>query len=373
MEKLIKELERICLPQSKIPIFIKNRLLDKNYRGLHFSQHNRWNLNMIIRILTELNNFTSSEDFMEILVGDDTGSYECSIDKYRKFVQNIKDTLNSGTLNTIKKNIFPDLARMGLIERFNKNFILINEQQKKQSVKFVRISKLGKKLLEKNADERLIIFSICIKRLMNGYFTKIFDILCESLEKVKAKFSPETWMLFLTGIDQIFSEKKYTLDNIKNYLIEYQKLNKFKKCAFITAIKNYCKECHANRKKYNLSKDLDRDWHNWKNEAQQIINILALTAHFEKDNNYNLFIRIGKGGVVDSEKNLGRSLIEKKKYMQMHEIEKKPGFNLHHIVPLEQADTAEQWKLIDCWENMIYIDAYSHSKIHHYKDKLFLN
>lgn len=50
-------------------------------------------------------------------------------------------------------------------------------------------------------------------------------------------------------------------------------------------------------------------------------------------------------------------------YFKKHNITKEKGFELHHIVPLCLATSRAEFQVIDKWENMVYIDAFSHAKI----------
>uniref|UniRef100_UPI000AC0B48F hypothetical protein n=1 Tax=Treponema endosymbiont of Eucomonympha sp. TaxID=1580831 RepID=UPI000AC0B48F len=60
---------------------------------------------------------------------------------------------------------------------------------------------------------------------------------------------------------------------------------------------------------------------------------------------------------------LPRSLDEKYQYFQNHSIQKATGFELHHVVPLAWSENIHQFKLLDKWLNMVYIDGFSHGKI----------
>ena len=42
---------------------------------------------------------------------------------------------------------------------------------------------------------------------------------------------------------------------------------------------------------------------------------------------------------------------------------KKEGFELHHVVPLCWAKNEIEFSTLDNWQNLVYIDAYSHAKI----------
>jgi hypothetical protein len=59
---------------------------------------------------------------------------------------------------------------------------------------------------------------------------------------------------------------------------------------------------------------------------------------------------------------LSRLSVEKCLYFKKHSL-KTLSFELHHIVPLSWAENLIQFKLLDEWRNMLYIDAYSHAKI----------
>src|SRR5690606_14289098 len=60
---------------------------------------------------------------------------------------------------------------------------------------------------------------------------------------------------------------------------------------------------------------------------------------------------------------LKRSYNEKSAYFSNHNVKKSIGFELHHIIPLLWARNSTEFFLLDKWENMLYIDAYSHSVI----------
>ncbi|MGH7239350.1 MAG: restriction endonuclease subunit R, partial [Candidatus Saccharimonadales bacterium] len=38
-------------------------------------------------------------------------------------------------------------------------------------------------------------------------------------------------------------------------------------------------------------------------------------------------------------------------------------FELHHIVPLSWSENIHHFRILDKWQNMVYIDAFSHAKI----------
>ena len=60
-----------------------------------------------------------------------------------------------------------------------------------------------------------------------------------------------------------------------------------------------------------------------------------------------------------------RSNTIKQEYFSNHSVEKDPIFELHHIVPFYFAKDIDSLKIIDAWQNLIYIDANSHKRLTH--------
>jgi len=66
---------------------------------------------------------------------------------------------------------------------------------------------------------------------------------------------------------------------------------------------------------------------------------------------------------------LNRSLDEKYQYFIRQQVQKTLGFELHHVVPLAWSENIYHFKMLDKWENMVYIDAFSHAKITQNKNR----
>jgi hypothetical protein len=85
-----------------------------------------------------------------------------------------------------------------------------------------------------------------------------------------------------------------------------------------------------------------------------------------------LVLRTGKDSFegIQTQKRLDRSLNEKYQYFVNHKIKTKiSGFELHHVVPLAWSESQNHFKLLDKWQNMVYIDAFSHAKITQNKNR----
>jgi two-component system OmpR family sensor kinase len=83
--------------------YIVDRINDNNYRGLHVSQHNRYDLDRLIEILTGIYNIVSYNEF-RIPLGDDTGENDAECNDYYEIVGQVKTISGVGTINSLKKN-----------------------------------------------------------------------------------------------------------------------------------------------------------------------------------------------------------------------------------------------------------------------------
>lgn len=138
-------------------------------------------------------------------------------------------------------------------------------------------------------------------------------------------------------------------------------MSKHQKKFLIYKIQKYC-----NPDNFSGNKTQKRDFHNWLNETQQIISLLSQMSYFEYDEEKRrLFIKIGKNGIYKDNAKLKRSIREKRNYFKEHGILKSDGFELHHIVPLCWAKNISEFQILDNWQNLVYIDAFSHAQITH--------
>ena len=124
-------------------------------------------------------------------------------------------------------------------------------------------------------------------------------------------------------------------------------------------IKAYC-----NPSNFSGDKTHKRDFYNWINETQQILTLLAQMAYFEWNRKeQRLYIRVGRESVYTNNVKLKRSLVQKQHYFTQHNVAKTKGFELHHVVPLCFAKTRNEFLILDDWQNLVYIDVYSHAQI----------
>ncbi|MDR2642099.1 MAG: hypothetical protein LBC74_04825 [Planctomycetaceae bacterium] len=112
-------------------------------------------------------------------------------------------------------------------------------------------------------------------------------------------------------------------------------------------------------KNYSGNKTKKRDFHNWKNKVEQVFSLIKQTIYFEQRKD-DIFPREFD---KTNNKRLIRSEYEKSLYFKNHKVQRTDGFELHHIVPLSWAENLIQFKLLDEWRNMLYIDGFNHAKI----------
>ena len=122
------------------------------------------------------------------------------------------------------------------------------------------------------------------------------------------------------------------------------------------------------------NKTEQRDYHNWINKTQQTFSLLKQTIYFEQVyhltfSHFNRLYYLGSENAPGEEfskrdvKRLNRSLQQKHNYFNKHSISKCRGFELNHVVALAWAESQHDFKMLDDWRNMIYIDGFTHAQI----------
>lgn len=140
----------------------------------------------------------------------------------------------------------------------------------------------------------------------------------------------------------------------------------------IKAIDNALQE-QLDPSKFDGDKPKKKDYHNWKNKADQMFKVLSQTTYFDK-NTGGCLVLTQKKGFNASETRLLRSYTEKKNYFREHSVKKLLGFELHHIVALGKSKSLHEFKALDSWKNMLYIDGQKHSELSQSGNKhIYLN
>ena len=341
-------------------LFLSKRILDPHYRGVQISQHNRYTVNDVITILEELykitgmNKLTIRNTDLKKRPSNTPEEY-----KYAEYTNNVAKKMERCTQDSLRKNLFVDLNRMGLIDRYDKNEDLV-EPYTKKGIRFVSLTQQGLELIKsKNSTfKRNFYYTKAIDTLSNGLAN---DLLNVAIMINDNRINIYEFMFFVSYTGKILNGHYYTKDEIVEFVKEYRSLSRFQRDEVISIVQEYC-----NPKNFAGNKTEKRDFHNWKNEAQQIFMLMDQTVILERGiGRYSdeLFVKVGDDAIFQDQEKLERSKRAKDEYFKNHNIVKKIGFELHHIIPLKKARSRLEFASLDVWENMVYIDGYTHGKI----------
>ena len=360
MERLNKNknsLEKIknINKKNKFLIYITKRVQRNDYRILHKSQHNRYSLGDVQTILASIYKVVCN-DFFKIPLGDWSNNYENKkklkeIYKiYIEILENIEKEMNRTTINSLKKNFFVEFSRLGFLERFDKNKNKL-DPLKRSAVHYVKLTDKGVQLVRtKSMSEKYNLFSQQVIIFFDPVISDILDALWnsnyrnDSIEFIEFQY-------ILSDTTKNSTEKIELLDS-------YRSLSKREKNKVLLLLKEYCDPNNFKGE----SKTNKRDFHNWKNETQQIMHLLNNTHYFNISKN-EFRLKSGEYSVFPEVLIKQRSSKVKEQYFEKHNLEKKENFELHHIVPISSAKNKEEIKLIDNFQNLIYLSKEKHKTI----------
>ncbi len=364
MLKSILEIEK----ENVFLEYIVKRIQSENYRGLHISQHNRYDLDYTETVVKTVYELTKG-NFFEIPRGDYStrkgAKQSYDINQYpifKKIVDIVKTETGKGTYNSIKKNFFVDFDRMGIIIRYDQNLEPIDNSKQRQVVYF---GKLSDKAISFVKTKVLLIkyrlYTDFLDNLFYSHFSNLADLIYSSDYK-ETQISIYEFMFIL-------SDENLSNDEKINLLNAYNSLKTYQKDKLLELIKEY-----ANPDNFYGDKTEKRDFHNWINEAQQIFSLMKQTSYFQVDrDNIYFMLNIGNLGIF-SKKVIKRSASVKDKYFEIHKIDKKDNFELHHIIPISKARNEKEVEELDNVDNLIYLEKNKHKEITRKKNKnVYLN
>ncbi|MDD2688983.1 MAG: hypothetical protein PHT41_02365 [Candidatus Omnitrophica bacterium] len=347
-DKILNEIIAIE-PNNLFLQYIASRIQDPDYRGLHISQHNRYDLDRLTRILTGVYDIVGNNIF-RIPLGDDTGKHESGCDEYYKVVTNVNNEAGVGTINSLKKNFFVDFQQMGLLDRFDKKSNSI-PLDKRGHVYYARLTDRSIRLVVTDSiTEKYRIFTDSLDALFANEITNIAQTLYYSKYKDDAIGILE-FMLILSD------DRPYITEDKINLIDSFRILKRWQQDRAVALIKQYC-----NPRKLVGNKRMQRDFGNWKNESQQIFTLLKNTVYFDITQN-SLRLNTGRYGIFAAAQVKQRSLGAKQEYFKKHCLKKIINFELHHVIPFSSARNKVEFKLIDNWKNLIYLMQKKHAEI----------
>lgn len=352
-------------PSSKCLQFIADRVEQDNYRGKHISQHNRYEIEDVCNILYELKRFAGKEKLKIRTIdlskhpNDMVGT-----EKYSAFCSELQKKYNKFTQDTIRKNFFVDFARMGFINKYNKKGELI-PLSKQCCCQYVSLTERGKILANKNATrkDKYIAFSKGLDMLSSNLPMTLYS-LC-SYTNGKITRMEYTYFVSFLGEYIVKRRNNRTKRNIvsENQIIDF--IKEYRSLSNIHSEIDKVVKAYCTPKNFSGNKREKRDFYNWLNETDQTFKLLSTTVYFEYLAKYTtLKLRVDAKMGIDNMDGLARSAQEKENYFAMHHITRKNNMRLHHIVPLEFWQDLDDYKLLDDWRNMIYIEETMHSDVH---------
>jgi hypothetical protein len=349
-------------PGSTSTLFLEERILNNKYRGRHLSQHNRYGLSTVEIMLETLYKYTRNSPLLIRTTDLSKRPYNTQEEtSYANYVTEISNLIGRCTQDSVRKNFFVEFSRMGFLNRYDKKMNLLDPYES-HPVKYVEVSKLGIAFFaQKNLVNQSMLFARGVDNVLKGMASDIFQAMIQL-----NYLTIEEYTYFMSFIGCELNGKIYFLQDIIDFIIEFRKLSIYQRSGINTIIKDYCNPNH-----FFGNKTIKRDLHNWINEGQQIFTVLNDTAYYEYDKNaYNpkLIFKVNTTLLNNQTPiiNIKRSILQKSNYFQSHNVSKIPGFELHHIVPLFWAKNPVEFSILDDWQNMIYIDAKSHSIITNY-------
>ena len=349
MEKILQEILDIK-PGNEFLSYIVGRVTQKDYRGTHKSQHNRYTIDDLEVILRAVHDIVGDKEFL-VPPGDMTGSVvqdeaRSNYSDYVAIVDKVHQKIDRVTMNSLKKNFFVDFSRMGFIEKYDSGGNLLNPFERTRTEK-IKISPEGLDLLNAGTlFEKHKIFTDGVVELLGDALVDLVSAIDLS-DFRKGRFSFEEYTL-------IFSDD--SLDGVEKIFIlgSWRLLSRGEQEKALSLIKKYCVP-----ESFDGNKSDKRDYHNWRNETQQLMQLFKATIYFQVyDNQFSL--NTGKEfGIFE----VSRSESVKSEYFKEHEIEKEEYYELHHIVPLSYVKNKEEYKLIDDCKNLIYLHKDKHKEI----------
>ncbi|WQT06853.1 restriction endonuclease [Helicobacter pylori] len=263
-------------PHKECLQFLGDRVLSGNYRGWHLSQHNRYDQNTICIILEEIYKIVGN-GLMQIR-DQDMSKRPKPIHgegQYEELVKNI-NTKILGTVNqdSLRKNLFVDMHRMGLIDRYGASGEKLYPYERSRHIKYIGLAPLGLELVgahRKGGQEA--------SKLYYDEGLKNLGVCAFGERCLEIMTSLNTF--YLTEYESMFFVTALNLDTniIADYIAEFRRLDESQYSSVIRLVQNYC-----NPNNFSGDKSNKRDFGNWKNETQQIFSLLAQIMPFEYNN-----------------------------------------------------------------------------------------
>jgi len=336
-----------------VETYLQSRIQDsKSYRGVHLQQHNRLPQAKLEVLLTAIYNTVGAESFIEPSGDDPAPSRSHKVgDPWRYPKGNLPgDCSNyweildaiagadvsdvSASFNSLKKNHFPNLEAMGLLSRIEGTH---------DSPKRAQLTDRAVEYLQANKRQRSKIFADASEKPLAPFIERL-DPLLERFNII----SVYEVMLFV-------SDFTLELDECETLIYNYKRLKQIQKLELHESIQKQMQR----RMGPDVPKRQKLDWHNWLNQAQQILDHLQVVTGFVV---YQNEVVMRSGDAFAASFSARRSQTVKAEAMDWHSLDKVDGWELHHVLPIDYATSEAELDRIDSKENLIYISKEAHRK-----------
>ena len=158
------------------------RLQSKDYRGVHFSQHYRKDIELLEQVLSSIEE-VAKEGF--IVPPGDYRKYVNNLSEYKVFdnivslikekrEKNIEKKKRTFSHDSLKKVLLVDFSRMGFLKRYNKKGIVL-DNKKRSPIYFCKLSDEGLLFLKsENIFEKYRTFTKSLDVYFEGFFEDLF-------------------------------------------------------------------------------------------------------------------------------------------------------------------------------------------------------
>ena len=325
--------------------YLFSRVRRDDYRGAHVAQHNRLPFDKAASLLSMIHRTVGEGDF-PVPPGDDRGARRPDCAAFYRLVDKIAGQLGQGTVNSVKKNHFPDFARMGFLERLGRDGSVLSPEDRRP-VFAARLTPAAARLaLAANPREKYRLYLDAVERLIGAkILDELFAILHEDFESV----SVHEFMLALSDPRASRAEKVALLKS-------HRRLSALQRVALRADVRRECDRLSA------LAKDKrgKRDYGNWLNQALEIFNLLNQTVYFKTFKKTVLMLGFSDEAL---EFLAARSGAAKARALRWHDIEERGEYDLHHIVPLENAFSRRTLERVDDHRNLLCLRKSVHRRI----------
>jgi hypothetical protein len=330
--KYLREIENISSSNTFVK-YIVERVLSNDYRGMQCSQHNRLTFDYFSNLVSVIYDVAGSSIF-DIHIGDDKGEKQPQAYTYYKVVDRIKACVGKGTINSVKKNTFPDIARMGFLNRYDKDGEKIIEGTSRSGVYSVGLSELGVKFAKATAFEKIKLFTDGVDILTKNAASELVELLYLNDYGID-KIDILEFMYILSD-----DRKEITSNDKLRLLLDYRRLTAAEKNKLDENLKAFCNP--QNRRDFD-NKTLLRDYGNWKNESQQIYGLLANSTYFKVEGT-ELILNTGNYGLFNAQANRGAKA------------------KADYFVPFAKAQNKSDAVFVDDFKNLIYLSDKKHAE-----------